>query len=84
MSLENEENLITKDTSNCVKKKTNLGGRIFSIENLLSKSTKPEAAQNASDLEISTRGNSDNEDDYEDDDDISEEDDVECCNTNGD
>ena len=86
MSLETEDDLITKNTSNCVKKKTNLCGRIFSIENLLSKGSKTEASQNASDLGISTRGSSENEDECEDEDydGITEDDEVERCKTNGD
>ena len=86
MSLDTEDDLVTKDTSNCVKKKPNLCGRIFSIENLLSKGSKTEASPNASDLGISTRGSSDNEEDCEDEDydGITEEDDVECCKANGD
>ena len=86
MSLDNEDDLVTKDTINCVKKKTNLCGKIFSIENLLSKSSKTEASQNASDLGISTRGSSDNEEDCEDEDydGITEDDEVEGCKANGD
>ena len=86
MSLDTEDNLVTKDINNCVKKKTNLCGRIFSIENLLSKGSTTEASLNASELGISTRGSSDNEEECEDDDydDISEEHELESCKANGD
>ena len=84
MSLETEDDLIPKDTSNSVKKKTNLCGRIFSIENLLSKGSNAKASQNANELGTSTRGSSDDEEECEDCDESGEEDEAKSHKGNGD
>ena len=40
MSFEIEDTVVTKDLNSCLRKKTNLSGKIFSIDNLLNNSSK--------------------------------------------
>ena len=88
MALEIEEN-ITKDTNNCLRKNsTSLSGKLFSIDNLLSNSTKQTDTQTVvNEMGMSTLGNdNDDEEEYDDNDDCENEEEIEenYCKINGD
>ena len=84
MSFEIEDTVVTKDLNNGFRKKTNLSGKIFSIDNLLNNSSRKIDSKNANETGMSTLGSSDNEEECDEEEDINGKDEVNFYKLNGD